>query len=280
MKMEADKVVDNLVVSVSNWFLCFDNELEEPSWPPSTLKANVPNEPKYLCTWVRDDSYPLYQYSNCPIIDAEFNCQLYGRPDSDYLKYRWPPLNCCIVICFTFTLGDDICQVRWTCVFIEMRGRSMMFVGDSLGRNQWDSLISPRMQTQMITGDPLSTFRTQSEHYVAQKVTRVQLNKFVLANSNLSNFKAPYLVDMDVVQGTRVHKLEGIYENGNAWRMADMLVFNTGHWWTHKGSLQGDMNRLVAMGKGLRTWSNWVDTNVDRTRTEVLFQSISPTHYE
>lgn len=45
-------------------------------------------------TWVRDDSYPMYQYSDCPFIDPEFNCQLYGRPDSGYLKYRWQPLNC------------------------------------------------------------------------------------------------------------------------------------------------------------------------------------------
>ena len=45
-------------------------------------------------TWVQDETYPLYQYSDCPIIDAEFNCQMYGRPDTDYLKYRWRPLNC------------------------------------------------------------------------------------------------------------------------------------------------------------------------------------------
>ncbi|KAB2012588.1 hypothetical protein ES319_D09G100600v1 [Gossypium barbadense] len=222
----------------------------------------------FVGTWVRDDSYPLYQYSNCPIIDAEFNCQLYGRPDSDYLKYRWQPLNCVL------PRFDGL-------VFLsKMRGKNVMFVGDSLGRNQWESLIcmisasTPKMQTQIIRGDPLSTFR------------------FLEYGLSISFYRAPYLVDIDVVQGTRILKLEGIDENGNAWRMADVLVFNTGHWWTHKGSLQGwdliesggkyykDMDRLVAMEKGLRTWSNWVDTYVDRTRTRVFFQSISPTHYD
>jgi len=45
-------------------------------------------------SWVFDESYPFYQSSSCDIIDPEFNCQMNGRPDSDYLKYRWKPLNC------------------------------------------------------------------------------------------------------------------------------------------------------------------------------------------
>lgn len=48
----------------------------------------------FVGTWLRDETYPLYEPSSCPIIDAEFNCQMNGRPDSDYLKYRWQPLNC------------------------------------------------------------------------------------------------------------------------------------------------------------------------------------------
>lgn len=48
---------------------------------------------------------------------------------------------------------------------MKMRGKSVMFVGDSLGRNQWESLICmistsvPRTQTQMQGGDPFSSFK-------------------------------------------------------------------------------------------------------------------------
>lgn len=45
--------------------------------------------------WVRDNSYyPLYTPGSCPHIDEPFNCHLNGRPDSDFLWYRWQPRNC------------------------------------------------------------------------------------------------------------------------------------------------------------------------------------------
>jgi hypothetical protein len=41
-----------------------------------------------------------------------------------------------------------------------------------------------------------------------------------------------------------------------------------------------DMDRMVAFRKGLTTWANWVDADVDPTKTRVIFQGISPSHYK
>ncbi|KAF9596436.1 hypothetical protein IFM89_011265 [Coptis chinensis] len=221
----------------------------------------------FMGSWVHDDTYPMYQSSNCPVIDPEFNCQMYGRPDTNYMQYRWRPDNC------------ELPRFNGLEFLIRMRGKTVMFVGDSLGRNQWESLICmisatvPRTQTETTRGDPLSTF------------------KFLEYGVSVSFYRAPYLVDIDTVQGKRILRLDDISQNAHFWRDVDVLSFNSGHWWIHKGGLQGwdymesggtyyqDMDRLLAYERGLRTWARWVDTNIDRTRTRVFFQSVSPTHY-
>ncbi|CAK9164190.1 unnamed protein product [Ilex paraguariensis] len=243
------------------------NNHHHPHHGRPMLHANQTSCALFMGSWVHDDTYPIYQSSACPTIDPEFNCQMYGRPDSDYLKYRWKPANC------------ELPRFNGLDFLLKLKGKTVMFVGDSLGRNQWESLIClisaavPHSPIQMSRGDPLSTF------------------KFLEFGVAVSYYRAPYLVDIDAVQGKRVLKLDDIRGNGNAWRGVDVLSFNTGHWWTHKGSLQGwdymesggtiyeDIDRLVALERGMRTWARWVDTNIDRSRTSVFFQSISPTHY-
>ncbi|XP_059300623.1 protein PMR5-like isoform X1 [Lycium ferocissimum] len=232
------------------------------------LQGNQTSCALFIGTWVYDETYPLYQSSSCRTVDVQFNCQLYGRPDTEYLKYRWKPANC------------ELPRFNGVEFLLKMKGKTVMFVGDSLGRDQWESLICmisadvPKAQTQMSRSYPMSTF------------------KFLDYGVSISYYKAPYLVDIDTVQGKRVLKLDDVRGNANAWIGVDVLIFNTGHWWTHKGPLQGwdalegggrmyeDMDPLVAMEKALRTWARWVDTNIDRSTTRLFFQGISPTHYD
>ncbi|KAL6567365.1 hypothetical protein OROGR_001033 [Orobanche gracilis] len=83
----------------------------------------------YRGKWVYNSSYyPLYSSSNCPFIDDEFDCTNSGRPDTDYLRYAWSPDSC------SLPRFDGLKFLnKW-------RGKKIMFVGDSLSLNQWQSL--------------------------------------------------------------------------------------------------------------------------------------------
>ncbi|CAL9128270.1 unnamed protein product [Musa textilis] len=214
-------------------------------------------------SWVYDESDPLYDSSTCPFLDPEFDCQRYGRPDKSYLKYRWKP-DACELPRFN---GLDLLR-RW-------KGKKIMFVGDSISVNQWQSLVCmlhaavPDAKTTYKKNDTLSTI-TFTDYGVS-----------------VIRYQSTYLVDIVEERIGRVLRLDSI-QSGAAWLGVDVLVFNTWHWWTHKGRSQPwdyvrdgdqvhkDMDRLVAFNKGLTTWAKWVDANINPAATKVFFQGISP----
>ncbi|KAK8947096.1 hypothetical protein KSP39_PZI006474 [Platanthera zijinensis] len=44
--------------------------------------------------WVRDVTKPHYPPGSCPYIDGDFDCFKNGRPDDEYLRWRWQPHGC------------------------------------------------------------------------------------------------------------------------------------------------------------------------------------------
>ncbi|KAJ4959220.1 hypothetical protein NE237_026331 [Protea cynaroides] len=99
-----------------------------------------------------------------------------------------------------------------------------------------------------------------------------------------------FLVDLVNETAGRVLKIDSI-TTGEPWKNANVLIFNTWHWWFHSGKIQAwdyieeegklvkDMDRMVAIQKGLTTWSKWIDSNINPNTTSVFYQGISPTHF-
>ncbi|XVF04413.1 hypothetical protein REPUB_Repub05bG0080300 [Reevesia pubescens] len=217
-------------------------------------------------SWVLDETYPVYNTSACPFIEKEFDCQANGRPDKLYLNYRWKPTDCTLP---RFN-GQDLLR--------KLKGKKMLFIGDSLSLNQWQSLTCM-----------LHAAVPQSNYTINRKG---DLSTFSLPDYDVSLMlsRNAFLVDIVKEKIGTVLKLDSI-GNGKSWNGYDFLIFNTWHWWLHKGSKQPwdfiesrgsikkDMDRLAAFREGLITWSKWVDSNVNTTTTQVFFQGISPTHF-
>ncbi|XP_021895009.1 LOW QUALITY PROTEIN: protein trichome birefringence-like 41 [Carica papaya] len=229
-------------------------------------QANAGECDVFTGTWVSDPTYPLYNASLCPFIEREFACQRNGRPDLDYTRYRWQPLAC------------NLPRFNGVELFERLRGKRIMFVGDSLSRNQWQSLTSMLHSSQ-----PTAKYNITREGDVST-FTFMEYGVEVMLDRNV------YLVDVVRESIGRVLKLDSI-EGGKLWRGIDVLIFNTWHWWNRRGpsqpwdfiqigkKVQKDMDRMLAFEIALTTWGNWVDTNIDPTKTLVVFQGISPSHY-
>lgn len=109
-----------------------------PLQPPSNLglysglRSNFGLEEQcdvFRGKWVPYPNATYYTNETCPLIIDQQNCLKFGRPDTEFLKWRWKP---------------DECELpRFDAAkFLEIaKGRSVAFVGDSVGRNQMQSLL-------------------------------------------------------------------------------------------------------------------------------------------
>ncbi|XP_028778485.1 protein trichome birefringence-like 41 isoform X1 [Neltuma alba] len=221
----------------------------------------------YNGRWLYDSSYPLYNSSQCSFIEFEFDCQQNGRPDDLYLKYRWKPNSC------------DLPRFSARKFLEKYRNKRIIFVGDSISLNQWQSL------TCMLHS------RSPHSEYLLERVQGVSTFTFLKQNVSLILSRNALLVDIAHKSWGRVLKLNAIADNdAELWQGSHVLVFNSWHWWLHRGRKQPwdfvtdgdrlykDMDRLVAYEKALLTWAQWVNENIDFTKTKVFFQGISPTH--
>ncbi|XP_042025025.1 protein trichome birefringence-like 19 [Salvia splendens] len=95
--------------------------------------------------WVRNPEGPYYTNETCDAIQEHQNCMKFGRPDTDYLKWRWKPDACDL----------PLFQPH---LFLQMvKGKSLAFIGDSVAINHMQSLICllSKVARPVESADPL-----------------------------------------------------------------------------------------------------------------------------
>ncbi|CAH9146873.1 unnamed protein product [Cuscuta epithymum] len=220
--------------------------------------------------WIYDNtSRPLYNESDCPYMSDQLACQKHGRLDKAYQYWRWQP--------------DDCNLKRWnaTEMWEKLRGKRLMFVGDSLNRNQWMSMVCmlqsviPPHKRYMSPQQHLSIFRT--EEY----------------NASVEFLWSPLLVEsnsdhpVDHRLAERILRPDSLLRHLSHWVNADILVFNSYLWWRQgpvkllwrndKKGICEEIDGLGGMELAMRAWADSIASYIDPLK-KVFFVTMSPTH--
>ncbi|KAL1215340.1 Xyloglucan O-acetyltransferase 1 [Cardamine amara subsp. amara] len=223
--------------------------------------------------WIRDEIGPLYNGSTCGTIKEGQNCFRHGRPDSGYLYWKWKPNQC------------DIPRFDANRFLDLMKNKHLAFVGDSMARNQLESLVCL-----------LSTVSIPDLIYRNGEDNKFRKWRFESHNVTVSVYWSPFLVAGEEKSGNLDHnvlQLDRVNEKwGNDLESIDTVVVSVGHWFLHpavyyeSGSVLGchscEASNCTEIGfydifrKAIRTTLKAVAGN----RREVILTTFSPSHFE
>ncbi|CAL1362903.1 unnamed protein product [Linum trigynum] len=249
--------------------------------PPVPNSSVVTDCNLFEGSWIQDQGYiPLYNSSVCPFAERGFNCLANGRRDQGYLRWRWKPKGCTIP---SFNARK---------VLEKLRGKRIVFVGDSLSRTQWESLVC-----MLMTGvDDKRNVYEVNGNKITKRIRFLGV-RFSSYNLRVDFYRSVFLVQTGSVPKRapkRVKstlKLDKMDDISNEWIDSDFLIFNSGHWWTPSklfemgcyyqvgGSLKLGMPINTGFKMALETWASWAASNLNTKRTTVFFRTFESSHW-
>ncbi|KAG6556463.1 hypothetical protein Mapa_002408 [Marchantia paleacea] len=197
--------------------------------------------------WVKDESRPLYDGTKCKAyLAAMWACREMNRPDFEYEKLRWQPDSCDLP---SFTSSG----------FLErMKNKVMAFVGDSLGRQQFQSLMCMLTEGKEEEDGNVEdvakdwglapapgylrgkgwAYRFKSTNTTIIFYWSATLNLLEYDKTEENGYAALHLDQPDVFLSTDILKL-------------DLLILNSGHHW-NRGKFEGNKWHMYLNGKPLK----------------------------
>ncbi|KAK4784191.1 hypothetical protein SAY86_018559 [Trapa natans] len=233
--------------------------------------------------WVHDPTAgPLYNGSSCSTIKDGQNCMAHGKPDLDFLQWRWRP-HLCPLPRFDPNAFLNI-----------LSNRHIAFVGDSMARNQMESLLCM-----------LSSVSSPNLVYANGEDNKFRKWHFPRENVSISVYWSPFLVKgiEKTSSGPAYNKLflDTVDEKwASDLDSLDMVVLSIGHWFLHpavyyqRGSILGchycpgtnytEIGFYGALREALRTALKAISERSlganGAKGKDVLLATFSPSHFE
>ncbi|KAI6678913.1 hypothetical protein NL676_039709 [Syzygium grande] len=295
-----------LLTAIPLWLLFLSSPVHPQDYPPAQPIEDINSGPKgvdgvaavavpvlvpvvrekkcdvFKGKWVyRPDVSTYYTNETCYAISDQQNCMKFGRPDTEFLKWRWEPDGCKLP-------PFDAAK------FMEMvRGKSIAFVGDSLGRNHMQSLLC------------LLSSVDQPEDISLRYTTDYNFKRWYFPNHNLTlaTFWAPFLVRTTDSRGGQT--LNGVLslhldEPHPAWSSEigafHHVIISAGQWffrplvYYQNGRLLGcsacgqdnvtEVSRFQAYRMALRTTLKAITGTKNREGGITFLRTFSPAHFE
>ncbi|XP_047323942.1 protein trichome birefringence-like 19 [Impatiens glandulifera] len=191
--------------------------------PPTSLSSDeIKRCNIFKGDWVFSDSKePYYTNETKCVIDDRQNCMKFGRPDTDFLKWRWKPYGCDL----------PLFDARR---FLEIvKGKTLAFLGDSVGRNQMQSLVCLLSSAaQPVDVSYTSDTRYQRWLYKDYNFTIAAFWSPVLVNSSeASTQQNKYLMNLYLDQpdeswSSQVEKVDILIVSGGQWFFRPFVYYN------------------------------------------------------
>ncbi|KFK30684.1 hypothetical protein AALP_AA6G014500 [Arabis alpina] len=240
--------------------------LDSPSGNVSSKNCDL-----FVGDWVPDPTGPRYTNLSCNHIQDFQNCLFNGRPDENYLFWRWKPRNC------------DLPKFEPSQFLDSLRNKWLAFIGDSIARNHVQSLICILSQVEKV------------EEIYHDKEHRSKIWRFPAYNFTLSVVWAPFLIKSDTSSSSGIqlyldqldHKWTDQYSN------FDYVVISGGKWFLkstifHENDkitgchyCQGrytDLGYTYSYRKAINQFHNFIQNSPHKPL--VLFRTTTPDHFE